>query len=90
MRAVSSTRVQVAWIYVFAFATLFIFAALWWPISQTVSDLYALLQASWPTEMSHPAYTFVNNVFHYGPPIFLFALLIWVYVNSQKRRSEYY
>lgn len=80
---------RVIWIYMFGFMAIMIFAALWWPLSDAVSTLFTTLQSSFPTEMSDPVFTFINNVWTYGPPIFLFALLIWSYIQSQKRPGEY-
>jgi len=79
----------VIWIYVFGFIAIMVFAALWWPMGDAISTLFTQLQTDFPTEMSSPVFTFINNVWDYGPPIFLFALLIWSYINSQKRTGEY-
>lgn len=87
MKPLSSTRV--AWIYVFGFLSIMIFAALWWPFSQAVSYFYTTLSGLYASDMNDPAIAFINALWTYGPPLVLFAILIWNFVNSQKQRGVY-
>lgn len=85
-----STISNVTWIYVFGFLAIILFASLWWPLSQGVSLLYSTLSTAYPTEMDDSAMTFVNAVWTYGPAIFIFVIIIWGFINSQKQRGMYY
>lgn len=61
----------------------------WWFMRQIEYSLWVAMLGLFPADMANPGVALAHSLITHLPEIYLVALLIWVYINSQKPEVGY-
>ena len=75
----------VVWVWSVIFIGLFIYSLVWFTTGWAVMEVADAVESEYTFEgPAAYASSFIKLMFEYNPILFLFGLLLWGYVNSQR------
>jgi len=79
----------VVWVWAVVFMGLFIYSLVWFTTGWAVMEVADAVESEYTFEgPAAQASSFIKTMFEYNPILFMFGLLLWAYVNSQRRSSR--
>ena len=80
----------VVWVWSVVFMGLFIYSLVWFTTGWAVMEVADAVENEYTFEgPAAQASSFIKLMFEYNPLLFLFGLLLWAYVNSQRRDPRF-
>jgi len=80
----------VVWVWAVVFMGLFIYSLVWFTTGWAVMEVSAAVEDEYAFEgPAADASSFIKLMFEYNPILFFFGLLLWAYVNSQRRDPRF-
>jgi len=80
----------VVWVWAVVFMGLFIYSLVWFTTGWAVMEVADAVESEYTfTGPAAYASSFIKLMFEYNPVLFLFGLLLWAYVNSQRRDPRF-
>jgi len=76
----------VVWIWVVIIVGILAYSLVWFSVGWAVIEVADNVESQYTFEppVSYAA-TFIRTIFQYHPILFFFGLMLWAYVNSQRR-----
>ena len=76
----------VLWVWTVILTGLFVYSLIWFSTGWAVMEVSSSVESEYEfTGDAAYASTFIKTMFQYHPILFLFGLILWGYVNSQRR-----
>jgi len=76
----------VLWVWTVILVGLFVYSLMWFTTGWAVMEVADSVESEYAfTGAAASASTFIRTMFQYHPVLFLFGLILWGYVNSQRK-----
>ena len=81
-----SNKRAVIWVWTVILVGLFVYSLMWFTTGWAVMEVADSVESEYTfNEPASYASAFIKTMFQYHPVLFLFGLLLWGYVNSQRK-----